>query len=89
MSEHLAAPSPVEAVSVWLYAARCSRGMSQEAIALRAGLAVPTYGRLERSRLRGQVSHARLETFVRLLLVLDPDASELGRLITLMKMYDG
>ncbi|WP_373372455.1 helix-turn-helix domain-containing protein [Microbacterium foliorum] len=79
--------SPVEAVAVWLYAARSSRGMSQEAIALRAGLAVPTYGRLERSGLRGQISQAKLETFLRLLLALDPDASELGRLVALLKVY--
>ncbi|MEV7610707.1 helix-turn-helix transcriptional regulator [Microbacterium sp. NPDC089320] len=89
MSEKLAVASPVEAVSFWLYAARSSRGMSQEAIALRAGLAVPTYGRLERSGLRGQISQAKLETFVRLLVALDPDASELGRLIALLKLYGG
>lgn len=89
MSKESAVASPVEAVSFWLYAARSSRGMSQEAIALRAGLAVPTYGRLERSGLRGQISQAKLETFVRLLLALDPDASELGRLVAMLKMYAG
>lgn len=75
------APTPVEVVSTWLYRIRIARGISQEALALRAGIAVPTYGRLERAGLSRGANGVMLDTFLRLIAVLEPDDGELAALL--------
>ena len=80
------APTSVEALSAWLYQARVSRGLSQEAVALRAGIAVPTYGRLERAGLSGKTNRVSLETFLRLVAALEPDAHELVELLGTLRL---
>jgi transcriptional regulator with XRE-family HTH domain len=79
------APTPVEVVSTWLYRIRIARGISQEALALRAGIAVPTYGRLERAGLSRGANGVMLDTFLRLIAVLEPDDGELAALLNSLR----
>ncbi len=72
----------VEIVSTWLYQTRISRGLSQEELALRAGIAVPTYGRLERASLSRASGGVQLDTFLRLLAALEPNQHELLALLS-------
>lgn len=55
---------------------RLRRGLSQEAVALRAGLAVFTYARIE----RGRSANPTLRTSLRILEVLDIRPEELAML---------
>lgn len=73
--------SPIEVLSIWLYQTRVARGLSQETVALRAGIAVPTYGRLERAGLSHSRTKVTLDTMLRLVAALEPDSVELGTLL--------
>ncbi|MBO9626650.1 MAG: helix-turn-helix transcriptional regulator [Microbacterium sp.] len=71
--------------AIWLYRVRTSRGLSQEGLALRAGIAVPTYGRLERTGKGGGVSHVTLETLLRVLDALELTPQEIWALVIMLK----
>ena len=58
-------------VSEWLREVRLRRGMSQEAVAHAAELAVSTYGRLERGQKNDSPANPTLATFVRVCVALD------------------
>lgn len=77
--------SVLRALSGWFYQARIARGLSQEALALRAGIAVPTYGRIERSAV-GSASKGRVsaETLIRIMLAIHPAREELDLLFSLI-----
>lgn len=72
-----AATTSIGALSTWLYHARVARGLSQESLALLAGISVPTYGRIERAGLKGSLGRVSLDTFLRLVAVLQPSEQEL------------
>ncbi|WP_374759080.1 helix-turn-helix domain-containing protein [Microbacterium phyllosphaerae] len=78
--------APVKLVSSWLYRARIARGLSQENFALRAGVAVPTYGRLERAGLGQKESRVSLGTFLRLVSVLNPEPGEIDELMRILRL---
>ena len=80
--------TPVEIVSTWLYSTRIARGMSQETLALRAGIAVPTYGRLERAGLSRGSTGVMLDTFLRLVAALEPDDAELVALLSMLRLTE-
>jgi len=65
----------------WLRRARDRRGLSQEAVALAAGLAVTTYARIERSATADRLANPTLGTFVRLAIALDVTVEELAELL--------
>ena len=65
----------------WLREVRGERGMSQEGVALAAGVAVDTYCRIERSISAGRWANPTLETTLRVILALNVDLAELGRLL--------
>lgn len=68
-------------LSEWLYTLRTARGLSQEALALRAGISVPTYGRLERASLQGAKIRATLDTIICLVAALEPSGVEIRALL--------
>lgn len=80
-----AAGVPPGNLPIWLYKLRTSRGLSQEGLALRAGIAVPTYGRLERINCRKEASHVSLDTFLRVVDALDLTSQELWTLVVTLK----
>lgn len=53
-----------------LRAARVHHGLSQEQVALEAGIAVYTYGNLERGRSRSGIENPTLDTLLRVFLAL-------------------
>lgn len=78
--------TPAEIVSTWLYSTRTARGISQETLALCAGIAVPTYGRLERAGLSRGSNGVMLDTFLRLVTVLEPNDKELAALLSSLRL---
>jgi transcriptional regulator with XRE-family HTH domain len=68
-------------IATWLRTIRERRGCSQEWVAHTADIAVTTYGRMERPSCSGSPSNPTLTTFVRVLVALEVDASEMGELV--------
>jgi transcriptional regulator with XRE-family HTH domain len=62
-----------------LRAARAKAGLSQEALAHRAGIAVFTYGQLERGLAVGGGQNPTIDTLLRVCLALRIDLSDLAR----------
>lgn len=79
---------PGAGFAIWLYKVRTSRGLSQEGLALRAGIAVPTYGRLERTGQGQGGTHVTLDTFLRVIEALELTSQELWTLVAMLKAHD-
>ncbi len=65
----------------WLYSRRSERGLSQEAVALKAGISVPCYGRIERAGLSQRGTGVTLATLLRIINAIEPTRQELASLI--------
>lgn len=65
-----------------LRAIRIQRGLTQEEVALEAGIAVFTYGNLERGRSRSGVENPTLDTLLRVFRALDVEPPRLTTSLT-------
>lgn len=82
----LATGTPITAFQYWLYRARSRRGLSQESLALRAGISVPTYGRIERASTNHAIERISLRTFACLIAAIEPTPQEFEELISSIRL---
>ena len=80
-SDHMRVDDAVVSIGAWLRRVRHERGMSQEQVALAAGVAVTTYARIERSVTASQPTNTTIGTFVRLAVALEVTPMELAELV--------
>jgi transcriptional regulator with XRE-family HTH domain len=71
----------------WLYLLRVRRGLSQEQVAHAAGIAVATYGRIERCLGPCVSVNPRLATMARILAALHAEPSELHALFSRVALF--